>query len=73
MVATGTVATRGCRPKEDRAISCVFTSAALASSSSAGGTQKALPSPSKTNGISSAPAAFSIAVTAEAPTVLTCL
>ena len=71
--ATGRVATRNSRPNDFCAISCVLTSAALASSSSCGGTQKALPSPSKMNGMSSSPAALSIAVTAEAPTVLTCL
>jgi hypothetical protein len=73
MRATEIVATRNSSPKELFAISCVLTSAALASSSSCGGTQKALPSPSKTNGMSSSPAALRIAVTAEAPTVLTCL
>ena len=71
--ATGTVATRSSRPKDLSAISCVLTSAALASSSNSGGTQKVLPSPSKIKGMSVEPAAFSIAVTAEAPTVLTCL
>jgi hypothetical protein len=73
MRAAGTVATRKSRPNEARAMSRVFASAACTSCSKAAGTQNALPSPSKMNGMSVSPAAFSTAVTAAAATVLTCL
>ncbi|MNC91394.1 hypothetical protein D3C83_76480 [compost metagenome] len=54
-------------------MSRVLASAARTSSRISGGTQKELPSPSNTNGISASPAALSTALTAAAATVFTCL